>query len=134
MDPPPEGVDETEWRQRALLAEQRAAGSSQALRSGLMPHLAYWLKTKLVRGLVSERAHLLRLQQMAEQELAELDRRLASLQAPMEERLRCYEQRIVELEQQLEAKTHENRELIRAKIASTRRKLEATQAAGSTWT
>ena len=132
--PAPEGVDESDWRQRALLAEQRAAQSSAALRSGLMPHLAYWLKTKLVRGLVSERAHLLRMQQMAEMELAELDRRLASLQAPLEERLRCYEKRIIELEGQLEAKTHENRELIRAKIESTRRKLEAVQASGSTWT
>ncbi len=129
----PDGVDDRHWRERALTAERRAAQSNEVVRNGLLPHLAFWLKTKLVRGLMSERSHLMRIQQMAERELAELDKRLADLQAPLQERLRCYEQRIVELESQLEVKGHENRELIRAKIESTRRKLEAAQARGGAW-
>ena len=111
-------------------AERRAAQANAVMRAGLLPHLALWLKSKLLRGLISERSHLLKIQQMAEEELAELDKRLAELQAPLQERLRCYEQRIVELENELAIQGHQNQELIRAKIASTRKKLEATQA---TW-
>jgi len=129
----PAGMDQADWQQRALSAERRAAQSAEVIRTGLLPHLAFWLKTKLVRGLMSERSHLLRIQQMAERELVELDKRLAQLQAPLEERLRCYEQRIIELEHQLAVQGHQNRELIRAKIESTRRKLEAAQAPGATW-
>ena len=120
-------MSETDWQQRALHAERRAAQTTAVMRAGLLPHLALWFKSKLLRGLISERSHLLRIQQMAEDELVELDKRLAELQAPLQERLRCYEQRIVELENELAIKGQQNQELIRAKIESTRKKLEATQ-------
>jgi hypothetical protein len=132
---PPEGVDAAEWRDRALFAEQRAAQTSEVLRAGLLPHLAQWLKQKLVRGLMADRAHLMKIQYAAELELAELDQRLAKLHAPLEERLKVYEQRIVELERELAIKGEENRELIKAKIESTRKKIAQEQGQDPvTWT
>jgi len=119
--------DTVEWRQRALLAEKRAAQGSAAIRAGLLPHFAQWLRHKLIKGLVAERSDLLSTQQKAELELAELEERLAKVQAPMEQRLQLYHQRIAELERELAAKGQENRDLIEAKIVLTRKRLEAEQ-------
>ena len=63
----------------------------------------------------------------AERAVAELEQRLAKLQAPLEERLQAYEQRIAELEQELTAQGEEKRELIQAQIDLTRKKLAAEQ-------
>jgi hypothetical protein len=132
--PPAEGVEVAAWRERALSAEQRAAQASALVRAGLLPQFARWLRQKLVRGLLAERSHLLSTQETAELEMAELERRLAELQAPLEERLRAYQQRIAELEQELAAKGEENRELIKAKIELTRKKLASEQGQGrATW-
>ena len=122
-------MTEADWQERALQAERRAAQTTAVMRAGLLPHLALWFKSKLLRGLISERSYFLKVQQMAEAELAELDKRLAQLQAPLQERLRCYEQRIIELENELAIKGQQNQELIRAKIESTRKKLETAQRA-----
>jgi hypothetical protein len=119
---PEEPTDEG-WRQRAVVAEEAAARSAAVVRAGLIPHLAQWLKQKLVRGLITQRSQLLNTQQTAEAEVAELERRLAQVHAPLEERLGAYEKRIAELERELAAKGEENRELIKAKIALTRQKL-----------
>ena len=124
---PPEGLGAEEWKARAFLAEQRAAQSTAALRAGLLPHLAQWLKNKLVGRLLADRSHLLSIQERAERAVAELEQRLAKLQAPLEERLQAYEQRIAELEQELTAQGEENRELIQAQIDLTRKKLAAEQ-------
>jgi 7TM-HD extracellular len=112
------------WQQRALIAEQRAQQATAMMRKSLLPHLARWLRTKIVRGLITQRAQLLNAQQAAELELAKLEKRLASINAPLEERLKAYELRIAELENELAAKARENQELIRIQIALTRKKLE----------
>ena len=125
----PETMSEADWQERALHAEKRVAQATAVVRAGLLPHLALWFKSKLFRGLISERSYLIKIQQMAEAELAELDKRLAELQAPLQERLRCYERRIVELENELAIKGQQNQELIRAKIESTRKKIETAQRA-----
>jgi membrane-associated HD superfamily phosphohydrolase len=122
------------WKTRAITAERRAAQTSALLRAGLIPHLAHWLKQKLVRGLLTERSHLVNAQQAAELEAAELEQRLAQLQAPLGARLQAYEKRIAELERELATKGEENRELIRAKIELTRKKLELERGGGRlTW-
>ncbi len=121
------GDESAAWKERALSAEQRAVQASEVVRAGLLPQFGRWLREKLVRGLLAERSHLLTTQQTAELEMAELERRLAELQAPLEQRLRAYQERIAELEQELAAKGEENRELIKAKIELTRKKLAAEQ-------
>jgi pSer/pThr/pTyr-binding forkhead associated (FHA) protein len=115
------------WQQRALAAEQRAERAHAAIRAGVLPQLADWLKHKLVHGLVSERSQMLDAQKSAAAEMAELERRLDALHAPLQERLRAYEKRITELERMLDVKGEENRELLRAKIQMTRQQLENTR-------
>ncbi len=115
------------WSRRELTGNE-AERAQAALRAGVLPHLAEWLKKKFVRRLVSERSQMLDAQQSATAELAELERRLDELHAPLQERLHAYEKRIVELEQMLAAKGEENRELLRAKIQMTRQQLEAARA------
>ena len=122
-----EGLGAAEWKQRALSAEKRAEQASAVVRAGLLPHLAQWLKHKLVSKLMADRTHLLSTQEKAALELAQLEQRLARVQAPLEQRLRAYEERIAELERELAAKGEENRELIKAKIELTRKKLASEQ-------
>lgn len=124
----PQGAGAQYWKERALAAERRAQSASQLMRAAFLPHFARWLKSKLLRGLAGQRAELLETQKKAEQELASLDQRLAAVQAPLEQRLRAYEERIAELETDLTAKGKQNRELIQAAIAITRRKLEVERA------
>ena len=113
------------WEQRALAAERRAQKAHAVIRAGLLPQLGQLLKTKLVRGLISQRSDLLDAQHKAAAEMADLERRLDELHAPLQERLRAYEKRIEELEKALAAKGEENRELLKAKIQMAKRQLEA---------
>jgi hypothetical protein len=90
----------------------------------LAPYLAETLKEAVVQGLAAQRAELLEAQRMASVEISELVHRLDRLQAPMQERLRAYQDRIVELQKDLAQRTEENRELLKLKIEMMRRQLE----------
>jgi len=129
--PPPVKADKTKseveaaaWRQRALEAERRAEQAQAAARAGLAPHLAQVLKETVVQELAAQRRELLKAQEEATLEIAAMIRRLDSVQAPMQERLRAYEARIQELEKELTALNEENRELLKLKIDMIRRQLE----------
>jgi hypothetical protein len=111
---------EAGWQQRALEAEEKVARAHDAIRSGVMTQL----KEKAVSSLVTQRGELLEAQHAAAAEMAELERRLNELHAPLQDRLRAYENRIADLEKALAAKGEENRELIRAKIELMRKQLE----------
>jgi len=117
--------DETLWKARALAAEARAAKATALLKSRMMPQLARWMMGELLQKLMHQRSDLLTSQQQAEQEVEELEQRLEKLHAPLEERLRAYERRIAELERDLAAKGDENRELIKAKIDTARKRLQS---------
>jgi hypothetical protein len=97
------------------------------LRARVAPHLARLLTDKLVRRLLSQRSSLLDTQEMAAAEMAELEARLEKMHAPLQERLRAYERRIAELEQELARKGEENQELIKVKIALARNQLYGTR-------
>lgn len=75
--------------------------------------------------MATHREALVKSQQQAETDMAQLEARLARVHAPLEERLQTYEQRIAELERELAARNAENRELIEAKIHLAREKLAA---------
>ena len=113
------------WRERALTAERRLEQSGQVLRTALIPHLARWIMNQTIGRLLWQRRHLIETQQRAEQALLELEQRLVSVQAPAEDRLKAYEERIAELEKDLTAKGEENRELIKATIEMARKRMEA---------
>ena len=114
---------ENEWRDRALAAEARVENATALVRTRLVPSMARSLMSGLVQRLLLHRSDLLNSQQRAEQEVAELEQRLENLHTPLAGRLAAYEQRIAELEKELAAKGEENRELLRARIATARRKL-----------
>lgn len=101
-----------------------AGRQGQILREKLMPELAEFAKQSLVQGLYAQRNTLLETQRVAQQALVEMETRLAALQLSLPERIRAYEQRIGELEKEVETQGAEMRELTRATLALVRRKLE----------
>jgi hypothetical protein len=119
---------ETGWKARALAAEARADKAAALLKTRLMPQLARWMMGELVQRLLHQRTGLLSSQQRAEQEVAELEQRLEKLHAPLEDRLKAYERRIADLERELAAKGQENRELLKARIDTARKKLASERA------
>jgi len=78
---------EDDWRRRALEAEQRAERATTTLRAELLPHLAQWLKQKLVRALFWQRAHLLETQRTGASQIAELEKRLAAIAPKLQEQI-----------------------------------------------
>jgi len=112
------------WKERALIAEERAQRAQDMVRAGLLAHLAQWLSDRLTRKLVTQRAQLMDAHQKAAIEMAELEARLMKIQAPLQDRLQAYERRIAELEKDLQMKGEENRALTRAKIQLIRKQLE----------
>ena len=85
--------------------------------------LGHYGRTGLQR-LMLQRRVILSDQQTAEREVADLAERLEHVHAPLEDRLRAYERRIAELEAELAARGEQNLELIKARIETTRRKLD----------
>jgi len=113
-----------EWRQRALTAEAMAGKQGQMLREKIMPELTEFAKQSLVQGLYTQRNALLETQQKAVQAMVELEGRLASLQLPLQERIRAYEKRVAELEKEVGSQREEVRELARATLMLVRKKLD----------
>jgi hypothetical protein len=107
-----------------------AASGSQALREKMASELTEFAKQSLVQGLYSQRSKLIEAQQKAQQELAELEARLASLHLPLQGRIRAYETRIAELEKALDTRDEELREMIRATLLLVRERLEKEKAGG----
>lgn len=108
-----------QWRERALVAENKAERAHAAIRSGVLG----WMREKIFQTLSRHRSELLSSQQKAEAEMRELEQRLEQLHTPLQERIVAYEKRIEELERDLAAKGEENRELIGARISVARQQL-----------
>lgn len=116
-----------DWQQRAVAAEALAHDQAVLLREKLMPELTEFVKQSLVQGLAAQRDALLAMQQQALQSLLEMETRLAGLHAPLQERIRAYETRIAELEQEISQQGAEMRELTRTILQLMRQKLEDEQ-------
>jgi len=123
-EPGNDSVSVAEWKQRALVAEAMAGQQGQMLREKIMPELTEFAKQGLVQGLYAQRNALIERQLKAQEAVAEMERRLAALQVPLQERIRAYEKRVVELEKEVESQGEELRELTRATLQLVRRKLE----------
>ena len=96
-----------------------------SVQTSLAPAMVDALKNAVVQELAAQRRQLLAAQQAATAELAEIARRLESVQTPLLDRLRAYEQRIAELEKELGEQALENRELLKLKIDLLRDQVEA---------
>lgn len=94
--------------------------ATAVVRSGLFPHLARLMVSRLVQGLLFQRARMVEAQEVAAVHIHELEERLGRIQAQLQQRLITYEQRIAELEKALAAKEQENRALRQAEPESPR--------------
>jgi hypothetical protein len=116
---------------RALTAGALTEPEAQALREKVATELTEYAKQRLVQGLYSQRKELAETQQKAQQQLAELETRLTALHLPQKERISAYEQRIAELERDLETRDDEMRELVRATLSLVRERLETAKEEGT---
>jgi len=96
----------------------------EEVHAGVVAHLSQWLKQKLVRQLVADRAELLATQHAATLKMLEVDERLAKVERQIQQSQQDYERRIDDLTKELLAAREENRELIRAKIALVKVEME----------
>ena len=92
------------------------------LKERALEELTEFAKESLVQGLFTQRAALLEANRKAQVELVTLEERLANLS--VSERIRAYEERIENLEQQLITRGSEVRELTAATLKLLRAKLE----------
>jgi hypothetical protein len=97
------------------------------IRSGLLPYLRHWLKQKLVRKLVADRAQLLATQHAATLKALEVEERLTRIEQQIQRQNYAYQQRIEALTRELITTREENRELIRARIAQVKVEMEAAR-------
>ena len=114
-------------RQRALAAEQRADRAQAVVRAGLVPHLRQWLKQKLMRKLIADRAQLLATQQAAAHKVRAVEERLSRIERQVQRQNDMYQTRINALTRELLTAKEENRELIRARIAQVKAEMEAAR-------
>ena len=97
--------------------------NAEALRRAMAPNLAQFLKTSFVQRLLSQRSEMSDTQQQAAVEMLEMEARLEKIHAPLRDRLLAYEQRIMELEKELEQRDTENEQLIKTKIQLMRQQM-----------
>jgi hypothetical protein len=125
------GVTHTEaemLRVRAQAAADQTAHANAAIRRGIAAHLSRWLKQKLLRKLVADRAELLQAQQAAAVKALTMEDRLARVERQVQQQNQGYQRRIEELTRDLLVAKEENRELIRAQIRQVQAEMEAARA------
>lgn len=93
------------------------------VRARLLPELRQWLKRHFL--LLQSHTALTETQRQAALRVAELEQRLEEIKGPLQEKLKAYEQRIGELERELQTKGAENRELLQATIKMARERLKS---------
>lgn len=115
--------------QSAMVRDEPAPALHPQSQASLVRDLRGWLKQKIVRRLLADRAGLLETQHQAEREVRALDHRLAEIERHIHHKTRQYERRIEELSRELLVAKDENRELIRARIAQVKAEMQAARAA-----
>jgi len=88
------------------------------------PHLARLLMDRLFQAVLHQRRHLLAAQEAGTAQLATLEQRLIRLHQEHEIQKRGYEDRIVDLENQLAQREEESRQLIREKFQLAKEALD----------
>jgi len=111
-----------------LAAEQRVERADTILRDGMLPYLRQWLRQKIFRKLIADRAALLETQQAATLKANAVDERLSRIEQQLQKQNRTYERRIELLTKDLAAAKEESRALIRAQIAAVKAEMEAARA------
>src|ERR1043165_9567175 len=97
------------------------------LRQGLVSQLSQWLKQKLVRKLIVDRAQLLEAPEAEARKAFNVDERLNRIELQIRQQNQAYERRIEELNRQLLAAKEESRELIRTRIMQVKAEMETAR-------
>jgi hypothetical protein len=113
---------------RVLNPGSRSHQHSANVSASLVVTLGQWLKQKLVRRLLADRAQLIATQQASTLKVMKVDERLARIEEQVHEQNRAYERRIEKLTEELNAAKEENRDLIRAQINKVKAEMEAARA------
>jgi len=116
------------WQKRALAAEQQAQRANDLISAGLISFMREWLKQKLFRRLIEDRAALLETQQAATFRALAVDERLSRIEKQLQQQNQAYEQRIEHLIQELRVTKEESRALIRAQIVQIKAEMDAARA------
>lgn len=94
----------------------------------LREQAASWLKERFISALVSDRAALLKHQSHADLRVMVVNDRLRKIEEQLRTQSYLYEERIDELNRQLEAAREESRALIQAKVCQVKAELESARA------
>ena len=89
--------------------------------------MSQWLKQKLVRKLIADRAQLLETQQAATHKMMAVEERLSRIERQIQRQNDTYQARLEALTRELRTAKEENRELIRARIAQVKAEMEAAR-------
>ena len=103
------------WQARALDAEQQVEETHAHVRAGLLQRLHGLFRDRLVVWLSAQRGKLLATQDTGTQQVLELEERLQRIQGNFQEQIRGRDQRITELEQEIQAKEKLIRKLLLAR-------------------
>jgi hypothetical protein len=128
LDAPKKTRTQSEILPARTLKTGRHLEHRDALRAGLLMHLSQWMKEKLIRKLISDRAGLMASQEASTLKVMKVDERLARIEAQLREQNEGYARRIERLTQELSAAKEENRELIRGQIRQVKAEMEAARA------
>jgi hypothetical protein len=112
------------WEQRTRSAELKAEQALAVLRSELTPQLGQILRDRLIVTLISQRARLLGAQQANADKVMALEHRLTEVQKQVRQQSEAYEERIAQLERELQDKGAVTRELLRFRVLVARQALE----------
>ena len=104
------------WQARALDAEQRVEETTAHDRAGLLQRMHALFRDRLVTWLSAQRGKLLASHDSGVQQVLELEERLQHIQGNFQEQLRSRDQRITELEQEIQAKEKLIRKLLLARV------------------
>ena len=109
-------VEAEMWQARALDAEQRVEETHAHVRAGLLQRMHALFRDHLVSWLSAQRGKLLASHDSGVQQVLELEERLQRIQGNFQEQLRGRDQRITELEQEIQAKEKLIRKLLLARV------------------
>lgn len=103
------------WQTRALDAEQRVEETTAHVRTGLLHHLQSLVRDRWVGWLAAQRGKLLASHHTGAEQVLELEERLQKIQGHFEEQIQNRDQRITELEREIQAKETLIRKLLLAR-------------------
>jgi hypothetical protein len=109
-------VEAEMWQARARDAEQRVEETHAHVRAGMLQRMQALFRDHLVTWLSAQRGKLLASHDSGVQQVLELEERLQRIQGNFQEQLRGRDQRITELEQEIQAKEKLIRKLLLARV------------------